>query len=120
MGQVYPKATVIIPTKDRPSGLRIAVQSALDACALTADCNVVVVDDRGSYKAVETLSDFSHENLTVVVNQRPPGPSGARNFGVDTSSSPTIIFLDDDAPRDLGERRRRDCGRMCPLGETRQ
>lgn len=88
--------TIIIPTKDRPHGLRVAVNSALDACDHAKQGDVLVVDDRSKLPAKEILSDITAENLTVLKSDRSPGPAGARNFGVDNTSSSTLVFLDDD------------------------
>ena len=89
-------ATIIIPTKDRPHGLRIAVTSALTACAHAKRGDILVVDDHSGLPAADSLADISADNLSIVVNERTRGPAGARNYGVDSTAASTILFLDDD------------------------
>ncbi|MDR5651584.1 glycosyltransferase [Ruixingdingia sedimenti] len=86
--------TIVIPTKDRPDFLRAAVASAL--AALPPDGEVVVVDDRGRVPAADALAALADPRLRVVVSNRTPGPSGARNCGVAAASGATVLFLDDD------------------------
>ena len=89
------KVSVIIPTKDRPDGLKRAVTSALAALPKT-DATVVVVDDGCQVPATTVLSGFDTDRLRIVVNDGQHGPSAARNFGVRQSSADLIFFLDDD------------------------
>lgn len=86
--------SVVIPTKDRPKSLSVAVQSAL--AALPEKGEVLVVDDGGTFPAAETLSGLACDRLKVLVNPGPRGPSQARNFGVQKARGATIFFLDDD------------------------
>lgn len=86
---------VIIPTKDRPAGLRAAAASAL--AALPPDGGgVIVVDNNSTPPAAETLLDISDPRLSIVVNPGPHGPAASRNLGVAQSRAATIYFLDDD------------------------
>lgn len=89
-----PVASIVIPTFDRPRALQQAVESALSTTL--ENCEVVVVDDRGSRPAKESLVDVRDPALTVVLNERSRGPSGARNHGVRVARGQTIFFLDDD------------------------
>jgi glycosyltransferase involved in cell wall biosynthesis len=86
---------VIIPTKDRPEGLRIAVTSALAALP-NENATVIVVDDGGTIAARDTLADQNDSRLSILTNTGPSGPGGTRNFGVGHSRADLIFFLDDD------------------------
>lgn len=95
-------ASVVIPTKDRPIGLQAAVKSALSACALAGNCQVIIVyDGCGELTLNNTLDVTSEANCRVVMNSREPGPSGARNCGVECADSQLIFFLDDDDTMEL-------------------
>lgn len=89
------KVSVIIPTKDRPEGLKRAVESALAALPLE-DATVVVVDDGCAVPASVVLAAFNQSRLKVVINHGRHGPSAARNFGVQRSDAELVFFLDDD------------------------
>lgn len=85
---------IIIPTKDRPEGLRAAVSSAV--AALPPNGRVVVVDDGSSVPATSSLAKFDEAPVEVIKNPGPRGAAAARNFGVGHVNSETIFFLDDD------------------------
>lgn len=86
---------IIIPSKDRPGLLPVAVRSALDALP-EGRGEVLVVDDASAPPAAECLSYISDSRLRVLVNPGPHGPAAARNFGVSQTSAETVLFLDDD------------------------
>jgi len=86
--------SIIIPTKNRPIGLKSAVVSALKS--LPKSSEIIVVDDGSSPSADSTLKEFMDERLRTIVNPGPHGPSQARNLGVKNAKGRTIFFLDDD------------------------
>lgn len=86
--------SIVIPTKDRPTGLLQAVNSAL--AALPAGGEIIVVDDGCTIPAVDVLALLAGPGLRVVNNPGPHGPSGARNHGVFQAKQSIIFFLDDD------------------------
>jgi glycosyltransferase involved in cell wall biosynthesis len=86
------KATVIIPTKNRPTGLLRAVQSLAPSELLS----IVVVDDGSDVPAADVLSGLIHTQIKVIRNGGAAGPAGARNFGVSVADGAIIFFLDDD------------------------
>ena len=91
---MYVSFSIVIPTRDRPDGLRAAVASAI--AALCDGGEVVVVDDGSKIPASEILSDFDEDKLRIFRNPGPHGASAARNFGVLQTKTPTVFFLDDD------------------------
>ena len=84
----------VIPTKNRPEGVRKAVASVLSG--LPSDGEVIVVDDGSEKPAREVLSDIQDTRLKCIENPGPHGPSAARNYGVSHSKAELIMFLDDD------------------------
>lgn len=87
--------TIVVPTKDRPDFLPLAVASALRATNGTDSC-VIVVDDGSARPARDCLADLDDPRLRVVENPGPHGPGAARNFGVASARTELILFLDDD------------------------
>jgi glycosyltransferase involved in cell wall biosynthesis len=86
-----PRATIVIPTHDRPRLLERAVASAL--AQTVADIQVVVVDD-GSAEPVEL--GLQDPRLLVIRNHRALGASAARNAGLRAAAGRWVTFTDDD------------------------
>lgn len=86
--------SVVIPTLNRPEGVRKAVASAL--AGLPEDGEIIVVDDGSTVSAKIVLTDFDDPRLKCTENPGPHGPSAARNFGVGAARGDLILFLDDD------------------------
>jgi len=86
------KATVVIPTKNRPTGLLRAVSSVKPSEAIS----VIVVDDGSDIPAAEVLIELSNPYVRIILNGGVSGPAGARNFGVSMASTEIVFFLDDD------------------------
>jgi glycosyltransferase involved in cell wall biosynthesis len=84
-----PQVSVVVATRDRPSRLA-ALLSSLSSQTLR-DFEVVVVDD-GSVSAVSGLPDF----VRLIRQERPLGPSAARNVGWQAATAPWVAFTDDD------------------------
>ena len=85
--------SVVIPTRDRTTALRRAIESVLRQSF--EDFEVVVVDDGsadGACAAVQQLDP----RIVVVRNDVALGPGGARNRGVQNATAPIVAFLDDD------------------------
>jgi glycosyltransferase involved in cell wall biosynthesis len=84
------RATIVVPTRDRPELLGRAVAGAL--AQTVPDIQVVVVDD-GSAEPVQLPPD---PRLEVVRNPHPLGVSAARNLGLKVAAGPWVTFTDDD------------------------
>lgn len=84
---------VVVPTRDRPAGLRRCL-TALAAQRQAAE--VVVVDD-GSRdpRATETALSALPE-AKLVRSERSRGPAAARNIGAEACAAEVICFTDDD------------------------
>ena len=76
------EVTVVVPVRDRPSGLAETL-AALDGL------KVVVVDDASLEPVVLTGRE-------VIRRELPGGPAAARNSGWRSDASPVVVFLDAD------------------------
>jgi O-antigen biosynthesis protein len=85
--------SVVIPTCNRPADLRRCL-IALQAQVSTRFVEVIVVDNRpGSGTTDEVVNDFPN---VVLVEERRPGLSFARNTGFAAASGDILVAIDDD------------------------
>ena len=84
---------VVIPTRNRPELLRVALQSVLQQ--EVEELEVVVVDDASSPPVISWLGP-SDPRVRVLRNETPRGPAAARNQGVTACRARYLAFLDDD------------------------
>jgi glycosyltransferase involved in cell wall biosynthesis len=87
-----PEVSVVICTRDRPEELRRALASLAEQTIERSSFEVIVVDNGGG---VEDLARSA--GADIVLREREPGASRARNAGWRVASSDLIAFLDDDA-----------------------
>ena len=87
-----PMVSVIIPTHNRASALRRAVQSVLGQAF--SDYEVIVVDDGSTDDTSDVIAGFGPR--VQYVRQESKGPSAARNLGIRRSTGRYVAFLDDD------------------------
>lgn len=87
-----PSATIIIPTRDRPDYLDVALTS-IAGQAHGDGAEIVVVDD-GRDNTTEKVA-FRHGARYVALGS-PRGLNAARNAGIGTAQSELLIFVDDD------------------------
>jgi glycosyltransferase involved in cell wall biosynthesis len=88
---------VIIPVHDRKDEL-LATLESVRAQSL-ADVECVIVDDRSTDGAKELAIEFAAKDSRFRAVSLPVGRTGApagRNFGVEQSIAPLVIFLDSD------------------------
>jgi glycosyltransferase involved in cell wall biosynthesis len=88
-------ASVVIPTRGRPSLVVRAVRSALVQTAPSLE-EVIVVVDGPEPDTEAALARIVDPRMRLIVLPRPAGPGAARNAGVAASSGAVIAFLDDD------------------------
>ncbi len=86
--------SVIIPCRDREATIAEAVQSVLSQDYDVLE--VVVIDDGSLDGTLQILAAMSDPRLVVLRNTGAPGPSGARNFGVQRARGDWIAFQDSD------------------------
>jgi glycosyltransferase involved in cell wall biosynthesis len=86
--------TTVIPTRDRPDGLRRSVRSVL--AQRDIELEVVVVDDGSTEPAVPVVAAFDDPRVRLVRHEVSLGESAARNRGIAEARGDRIAFLDDD------------------------
>jgi glycosyltransferase involved in cell wall biosynthesis len=87
-----PSVSVIIPTYNRASMVKEAIQSVLSQTY--KDFEIIVVDDGSTDNTRETVASLSDK--VVYVYQPNSGPSSARNHGIRLAQGKYIAFLDSD------------------------
>lgn len=92
---------IIIPIKGRPEMLQErSLPSLLNQSF--QDFQVTVVDDGSSEEDFQRIQTISHAfsksglNMNVIRNEGRSGAAGARNFGLDATSSPYVLWFDSD------------------------
>lgn len=90
-----PPLSVVIPTFNRRASLERTLTSIADEAA-ALDAEVIVVTDGCTDGTDEMLERYRPPHRFLHVRQHNQGPSAARNRGVDHSSAPIILFIDDD------------------------
>ncbi|HEY2397759.1 MAG TPA: glycosyltransferase family A protein [Solirubrobacteraceae bacterium] len=88
-----PSASIVIPTRARLPYLEVAL-SSIAPQAKAAGAELLVVDDAGASLAAEEL--VSRFGGRYEPHSRPRGLNVARNTGVERSSGPLVVFVDDD------------------------
>lgn len=90
------KISVIIPTYNRASHLKIALESVLEQSF--KDFEVIVVDDHSddNGQTKKVVDSFNDTRLRYYYLDNNNGPATARNFGVTKSKGELISFLDSD------------------------
>lgn len=90
-----PAVSVVVPTRNRPAGLRANLRAL--AFLEYRDFEVIVVDDNSSTPTRDIVRGAQQSlDLTLLVNERQRGPSAARNRGVAHASGRFVAFVDDD------------------------
>jgi glycosyltransferase involved in cell wall biosynthesis len=87
----WPSVGVVLPTRDRPTELKAALDSVL-AQEYPGRIEVVVVHDHSEPDHI--LADG--DRVRVLVNARTPGLAGARNTGILALGTDLVAFCDDD------------------------
>src|ERR1700751_3800132 len=92
-GMSRPTISVVIPTRELPDYLEVALSSIAEQ-ATTAGAEVLVVDDGGDTPRARALAD--RFGARYAPHALPRGLNVARNTGVESSSGELIVFVDDD------------------------
>ncbi len=87
--------SVIIPTYNRESILREAIESVLNQTYKQLE--LIVVDDCSTDSTEEVLESIEDERFKYVQHDENQGPNAARNTGLEHSSGDYISYLDSDA-----------------------
>lgn len=94
-GSRAPLVSVIIPTVDRPELLAAALGSVA-AQAMSAEVEVIVVNDGGRTVAPVVYDWSDRLAVRLVELDRRGGPAAARNVAIQLAAGRYIAFLDDD------------------------
>ncbi len=87
----WPSVGVVLPTRDRPEQLRVAVEAVL-AQDYPGQIEVVIVHDQS--EPTDILA--GRGRVQAVANSRTAGLAGARNTGILALSTELVAFCDDD------------------------
>jgi glycosyltransferase involved in cell wall biosynthesis len=88
-----PRATILIPTKNRKADLAKAIDSAL---AQTVPCEVFVIDD-GSTDGTSEFVRSTYPTVRLERHEESRGAVATRTRGVREASAPVVFSIDDDA-----------------------
>ncbi len=89
-----PNISVIIPTYNRCSTLKRAIQSVLNQTY--KDLEIIVIDDGSTDQTSKYLSAINDTRINFVTFETNRGRNAARNEGVKLSKGTFVAFLDDD------------------------
>ena len=91
-----PKVSIVIPTYKRPHLIGRAIRSVFSQTYQNFE--IVIIDDSPNDETEKAVKNFDDKRIKYVRNKIKRGYSGARNQGVEKSSSDSkyIAFLDDD------------------------
>lgn len=94
---MHPSIGVVIATRDRPEMLRRAIDAVL-AQEYPGDVECIVVFDQAPVDptVAAPAAGRAGRSVRVLPNARTPGLAGARNTGIDASTTELIAFCDDD------------------------
>lgn len=99
-----PRATVVVPVRNRPELLSTALRALTARDLSRDDLEVVVVNDGSDEDIASVVSAYAGSSVqrpTIrLVNLRPSGPAAARNAGIRESKAPVVIFVDSDVEVD--------------------
>lgn len=101
------KASIIIPTFNRPEALRNCVRALLQQTYASDEFEILVVDD-GSAHPIDAaeLADQSGRTASNpqvrVIRQVNSGPAAARNLGAQEARGELLAFIDDDCLAEEG------------------
>lgn len=86
--------SVIIPTYNRETELKMALKSVFDQTE--TDYEIIIIDDHSDDNTIDWLRTIKDPRLKVLMNHQKKGAAGARNIGVEASKGKWIAFLDSD------------------------
>lgn len=90
--------SIVIPTFQRPDGIKRALNSVLSQDIADRQIEVIVADNDPAGSAKEVVQDFDKKNALSIkyVHIPEPGVSNARNGALEHAMGRFVIFLDDD------------------------
>jgi GT2 family glycosyltransferase len=96
VASLKPKASIVVPTRDRPGYLRAALASLAAQDLERTDYEVLVVDDAPSAATRAVAGAFPEAPIRYLERRGEPGLNSARNTGIEAAAADLIVFVDDD------------------------
>jgi glycosyltransferase involved in cell wall biosynthesis len=93
-----PSASIIVPTRDRPGYLDVALGSIMPQ-ARVESAELIVVDD-GAGDGTRTVAE--RHGARYLAHGAPQGPNAARNTGIAAAEADLIVLVDDDVEAPAG------------------
>jgi GT2 family glycosyltransferase len=87
-----PTASIVVPTRDRPEYLEVALAS-ITPQAREAGAELVVMDDGAQEQVRRVAERFGAQYLS---HPRPRGLNAARNTAIEATEGDLLVFVDDD------------------------
>jgi GT2 family glycosyltransferase len=100
MPAATPSASIVVPTRDRPGYLDVALASIVPQAAV-AGAEVIVVDD-GSRDAARVAEIAARRGARCERLTEPRGLNAARNAGVAAAAADLVVLVDDDVEAPAG------------------
>jgi glycosyltransferase involved in cell wall biosynthesis len=94
MADSRPDVSVVIPTHDRVSLLRLTLRTVL--WESEAPFEVIVVDDGSSDGTAEMVHALGDHRIRMIRHDNTRGVSAARNTGIEAAMGTWVAFVDDD------------------------
>lgn len=88
------KVSVIIPTYNRESMIRDAIQSVLKQTHQNFE--IIIIDDASDDNTEEVVKSFNDVRIKYILHKENKGGSAARNNGIKKATGKFIAFLDSD------------------------
>jgi glycosyltransferase involved in cell wall biosynthesis len=91
---VNPAVTVVVPTRNRREVLATTLGAIV--AQRDVDLHVIVVDEGSSDDTPDYLRSIADSRLEIVRHDEPTGLAGARNAGLERTTTRWVAFCDDD------------------------
>lgn len=91
---IEPKVSIIIPTYNRSTFLKRAIESVFNQTY--QDFELIVVDDHSKDDTKQIVESLKDNRLLYIRNESNLGGSVSRNIGIKNSNCSLVAFLDDD------------------------
>lgn len=94
-----PKASVIIPTRNRADALRRCLEALREQAQQAGSFEIIVVDDGSTDETCRLVSETSAESaipVRLIELGKQMGPAAARNRGIAEAEGEIVVFIGDD------------------------
>lgn len=92
-----PRASVVIPVRDRTDEIESCLQRVLSQALSNGDFEILVCDDGSSPQIGRRIEAICCRDVRIrYLRQDPRGPAAARNMGVANARAEIVVFTDSD------------------------